>query len=456
MLPDEVLVEVFDFYLVEAMGYEGEAYSENEMKAWQALVRVCRRWRNVIFGSPRQLKLKLVCTTETPARDTLDVWPALPLVLVGETENVDNIVALLGCSDRINRINLWGSNWEDILEAMEVPFPGLIHLGLQHWDETEPLLPLSDSFLGGSASRLQSLYLDNIPFPGLPNLLLSTTHLTYLRLDRILHSGYISPETMVACLSLLTSLGQLDLKFQSPQSRPDQESRRPPPQSRTVLPALTHFWFHGVCEYLEDLVARIDAPELDFLDITFFNDIVFDTPRFTQFLGRTPTMEAFDKAIVVLSDDGATIKLSLNTFVGRILKVGISCGMVDWQVSFLEQVCTSSLPPLSVLEELYITNDRSLGDDIDNSSWLELHPFATVKNLYLSEAIAPHIVPALQELVAGRVTDVLLNLQNMFVEKLQSSGPVQEGIGKFIAARQLAGHPITVSRWDRFPHRTRV
>jgi hypothetical protein len=369
--------------------------------------------------------LKLVCTNKTRARDTLDVWPALPLVVDGKTENVDKIVALLECSDRINQIDIWGSNWEDILEAMEVPFPELTFLWLQHLDDTKPVLPLSDSFLGGSAPRLRYLELNRIPFPGLPKLLSSATHLTTLYLDYIPHSGYISPEAMVACLSLLTSLDQLDLGFQSPQSRPDQESRRPPPSTRTVLPALTGFWFGGDGEYLEDLVARLDAPRLNFFDSTFFNDIDFDVPQFTQFIGRTPTMEAFDKATVVLSDDGATIELSLSTFDGRRLKVGISCEMPDWQVSFLEQVCTSSLPPLSVLEDLYITDDRSLRDDIDNSSWLELlHPFTAVKNLYLSEVIAPHIVPALQQLVAGRVTDVLPNLQNIFVEELQPSGPV--------------------------------
>jgi hypothetical protein len=204
-------------------------------------------------------------------------------------------------------------------------------------------------------------------------------------------------------------------------------------------------------------VARVDAPRLNFFQTTFFNDIDFDIPQFTQFISRTPTMEAFDKATVVLSDDGVTIKLSLSTLDGRGLEVGISCGMPDWQLSFLEQVCTSSLPPLSVLDDLYIYNHRSLGGDIDNSSWLEiLHPFTAVKNLYLSEANAPCIMPALQELVAGRVTEVLLNLQNIFVEEFQPSGPVQEGIGKFIAARQLAGHPITVSRWDKDPSRTTV
>ena len=448
MLPDDVLVEIFDFYLVDFTGYEDDIYSEDNMNAWRALVHVCRRWRSVVFGTPRRLELKLVCTTKTPVRDTLDVWPALPLVVQGHTGIVDNIIGLLECSDRINQINLGGSNWEDVLEAMEVPFPELTVLSLQHHYRAKPLLPLSDSFLGGSAPRLQYLNFECIPFPGLPKLLSSATHLTKLYLGNIPHSGYISPEAMVACLSLLTNLDSLTLKFQSPQSCPDRESRRPPPSTRTALPALIHFSFSGVCEYLEDLVARVDAPRLNYFCTTFFNDIDFDVPQFTQFISRIPTMEAFDEASIFLSDHCATIKLSLSTFDGRVLEVGISCGMRDWQVSFLEQVCTSSLPPLSVLDDLYITNHRSLGDDIDNSSWLELHPFATMKNLYLSQAIAPHIVSALQELVAGRVTDVLLNLQNIFVEKLQPSGPVQECIGKFIAARQLTSHPITVSRWD--------
>ena len=438
MLPDEALLEIFDF--LEAMD------NSLKMEAWQALVHVCWRWRSVVFGSPRRLELKLVCTDKTSVRDTLDVWPALPLVIEGNTENVDNIVALLECSDRINQIILGGSNWEDILEAMEVPFPELTLLSLEHSYESEPV-PLSDSFLGGSAPRLQYLELVGIPLLGLPKLLSSVTHLTNLDLFRIPHSGYISPEVMVACLSLLTSLKRLLLGFESPQSRPDRENRRPPPSTRTALPALTSFEFNGDGEYLEDLVAHVDAPRLNSFETTFFNDIDFDIPQFTQFISHTPTMEAFDKATVNLQGYGASIQLSSNTSDGRRLKVGISCGMLHWQVSFLEQVCTSSLPPLSVLDDLYITNHRSLGDDIDNLSWLELHPFATVKNLYLSEAIAPHIVPALQELAAGRVTDVLLNLQNIFVANLQPSGPVQEDIGKFIAARQLAGHPITVSRW---------
>jgi hypothetical protein len=57
-------------------------------------------------------------------------------------------------------------------------------------------------------------------------------------------------------------------------------------------------------------------------------------------------------------------------------------------------------------------------------------------------------MPALQELVEGRTTEVLPILQNIYMENYQSSGPVQEGIRRFVAARQGTGHPMAVSRWD--------
>jgi hypothetical protein len=160
---------------------------KRKMAMWLTLVHVCRRWRSVVFGSPRRLGLQLVCSTRTPT-DTLEVWPALPLVIEDlncQTKGVDNIIALLERSElvrRVTQIKLWDVHLEDISEAMEVPFPELTDLMLStRHDETEPI-PLSDSFLGGSAPRLQFLELDRIPFPGLPKLLSSATHLTDLYL----------------------------------------------------------------------------------------------------------------------------------------------------------------------------------------------------------------------------------------------------------------------------------
>jgi hypothetical protein len=106
-------------------------------------------------------------------KDTLDVWPALPLyILCDDKYRVDNVVAVLGHtgSDRVHLIEIpcvGSRHLEKLSAAMEVPFPELKSLVLwKNHDTTMPVLP--DSFLGGSAPVLRQLYFRGIPFPGLP------------------------------------------------------------------------------------------------------------------------------------------------------------------------------------------------------------------------------------------------------------------------------------------------
>lgn len=54
-------------------------------------------------------------------------------------------------------------------------------------------------------------------------------------------------------------------------------------------------------------------------------------------------------------------------------------------------------------------------------------------------------MPALQELVEERVIEVPA-LQTLLLDKPHSSDLVQEAIEKLASARQLAGHPIAISR----------
>jgi hypothetical protein len=110
VLPDEVLLAIFGHYVDELQN------SKKEIEAWQSLIHVCRSWRRVVFESPHRLDLQLVCTPATSAKDTLDAWPALPILIQGKissTSSVDNIVEVLGHSSRIRSIELYGfSGWQ--------------------------------------------------------------------------------------------------------------------------------------------------------------------------------------------------------------------------------------------------------------------------------------------------------------------------------------------------------
>ena len=437
MLPDVALLEIFHFD-VDGHGAETEA--------WHRLVHVCQKWRNVIFGSPRRLNLRLSCTARTPVRKTIDVWPLLPILISSyDSDGVHNIIAALEHNDRVHQLKLEyfsSSKMEKVFAAMQQPFPALQYLYLEPRSETE-VIPAS--FLGGSAPQLELLYLYHIPFPGLPKLLLSATHLVTLRLERIPHSGYFSPEAIVTPLSTLTRLESIFIEFRSPQSCPDRR-RRPPSQTRTLLPALTRFQFKGVSEYLDDLIATIDAPLLDYLQITFFHQLIFDTPKLTQFISRTPKFKAWDHALVQFSYWGVWVST-----IDEELSLGISCRQSDWQLSSLAQVC-GSIFIIPTIEHLYMRevtySSLSWQDDIETGQWLELlHQLTAVKDLRISRKFMPRIAPTLQELVGGRVTEVLPALQTLFLEGTLSSG-VQETIDKFVAARKLAGHPIAVSHCE--------
>jgi hypothetical protein len=87
------------------------------------------------------------------------------------------------------------------------------------------------------------------------------------------------------------------------------------------------------------------------------------------------------------------------------------------------------------VEDLYIFEDLECQpgwfDSVENTLWLELlHPFATMKNVYLCKKSVPHIAPAMQELVGARTTEVLPTLENIFLEGLQPSRPLQKDIKK--------------------------
>ena len=399
--------------------------------------------------------------------DLIDIWPPLPIILrnaihLSMPEDYDFDAAIVHhnrvCEIDLHLTSLQLERWPS---AMQVQFPALTHLGLTFHCESRdrPLAPaLPDGFLGGSAPNLQILELSFIPFPALPKLLLSATDLVHLTLWEIPHSGYISPEVMVTSLAVLVNLKYLMIGFESRESRPNPESRRPRPPSRTLLPALTNFAFQGASEYVEVLVAWIDAPLLDSISMTFFHQFTFDTPQLAQFIGCATGLKAFNEARVDFRQDGVWVECFSQT--GTIFRKGfyltIQCTDLELQLSSLTQLFISFFPFIYTVEHLYIhwsplmSVEPQVQYDIKNLRWLEtFQSFIAVKNLYVSEKFVQGIAHGLGELAEARSMDVLPALGSVFLEGFQSPGPVQAAVGKFVAARQLLGHPVAVSHWNK-------
>jgi len=224
--------------------------------------------------------LLLACNGNTPTTTSLDTWPSLvPIAITcfhwhAEAEKgVENIIAALGCRDRVAEITLDGLN-NSVLErfaaVMQAPLPALTYLRLSSSRDPTAAPVLPDSFLGGPSAaparpRLRSFALVGIPFPTFPSLALSASHLLSLRLWDIPDAGYISPGGMATCLAALPDLEALSIGFLS--SRPRLFQTSPPPPTRTLLPSLTYFAFRGHSGYLEDLKARIDIRSINELEL---------------------------------------------------------------------------------------------------------------------------------------------------------------------------------------------
>ena len=447
-LPDDVLFEIFNFHVDRFLWPP-----EDALDAWHTLVHVCRQWRYVVFASPRSLNLRLRCTNQRSVQMMLDVWPALPIAVEGRSgmsrpQVERNIIAALKQRDRVCKIDLSPTPISLLrrIRSIKEPFPALTDLELCSTKSAKAPL-LTDLFLGGSAPCLRSLHLSGIPFPGLPKLLLSTTELVDLELFNIPHLGYISPESMTTSLASLTRLQKLSLGFQFPRSH-GMTNRRPPLLTHIVLPALTSLRFLGDNEYLEDILSRIDAPLLDYINIEPFRKQVFDTRQLRQLISRTEAFKEPHRAVVEIFDS----YIFLNVFSRgvtadqKLLELKTSRIPWYWRLSSFAQFCSSTLPPLPTLELLEI---RKYGehwqDHMGNTDWVELlRPFTSVKNLALSDKAAEYLVSGLRVLGVEGITGTLPALENILLKASARSGPAQAAIAQFVAIRQLSDRPVAV------------
>ena len=442
-LPENVLLEIFDFYRKDDQG-------------WHLLVHVCRQWRQIIFESPRRLNLQILCTTRTPVTKNLGIWPAFPIVIEYRYSGSsikpggeENVIAALRHPNRVCCVTLDvpGPQLAKVTTVMEESFPLLARLYIDSRGGNSPFLP--GSFLGGSAPCLQEIDFYGIPFPSLPTLLLSTNDLVTLNLCDIPPVGHISPEAMVVGLAALPRLEIFIIEYRLATPRPNR-TRTVPPVRRTVLPALTHFRFKGASEYLEDLVAQIDSPQLDKISVAFLNQLVdFQVGQLSKFIDRSVGLKltlfkhadvAFDSDYVHMTYGRAS--QSLWRLGPSSIRTRILCKEIDWQVPHMAQVITHFPMINSAIIHLDLRVDHG-GPQLRDMDHVELQhllrQFSTVRTLHVSWALVKHVALALEDITEEIVAEVLPSLEWIRLEGLSASS-----IKNFIAARRLSGRPVTV------------
>ncbi len=363
-------------------------------------------------------------------------------------EDEDNIMAALKLSDRVSSISLTTTSpLLAKLSAVQEPFLELEQLVLLSQENVQLTLP--GTFRWGP--RLSILRTTRVAIPSLPRLLLPSRGLTELQLDEIPSPGYFSPEAFVNALSGMTQLRTLSLHFYSFPSRRNYLSLPPPPEERVVLPALVYLKYRGTSKYLDCLAARIDAPRLGDIDITFFNQPTMDASQLCQFIDRIEIHNIHRQADILTSERAVSISTSQPGAPTR-LKLGISSEQLDWQLASLAQICTHFSPLILRVEGLAIgtTELSSLQGDIDSDGeqWVALiRSFSSAKDFRVAGELATCILSALAEPNANGEHSVWLPaLRTLSLSGVEwtVTGPLGEAVESFIDSRRLSGSPIEV------------
>ncbi|KAH9178517.1 hypothetical protein EDB89DRAFT_952713 [Lactarius sanguifluus] len=461
--PDDVILEIFYFYK--------SAYKSGSREwqgRWHGLAHVCRRWRTIIFefASQDRLDLRLLCTSTTSIKQTLDLWPGFPILVrnIYFPNNWDNIVDALHQRDRVREIDLQGPLSQEVSQILQEPFPLLDRLALNVWDST--VLTCPRTFLGGSAPLLRVLHLDVFKFSEfkLPRILSSADQLVDLRLERVESTECIPPEALVAALSAMTRLKTLYLQFLHGTSHSNPMNISPLSSERIASSALLRLTFGGPCNYLEDLLSRITAPYLECTRLQFFappaSDPRLDISQLSQFLSLVESQNSPDSVEMRYrtlsfyhSHPGSVAPPGGQPKGSEWLRIELP---YHWQEASLElplmtQFCQQISPFLSNVRTLSIPIlGRCIAcyDDRHGTPWMDfLRAFNRVERLHLSGNSSHTVVNVLRLVSSGMATGVLPALRELNLDSVLNVNESQKAVTSFLNAHNHAGSPAITFRW---------
>jgi hypothetical protein len=474
ILSNDALLNVFSLCRPVLL-YDDEAEDNRNLEGgdwdgecwWYRLVRVCRRWRYLILGSPSYLRLCLVCTTGTPVAHMLANSPPVPLIIDHilkdqdhdiTAEDEEGILLALQHHHRVQRIRLEMPvpSLQKLVTAMDDEFPMLEFLYITAPTEQDTGLVLPQTF---QAPHLRHLVLDNVICPITSPLLTPTTGLVTLSLMEIPLSANLRPHDLLQRLALMPQLETLGIDFHSPiPSRDIERQLWRMPIVHVTLPNLRWFGFRGVSAYLEALLPRITAPLLEKLQILFFNQLTFSVPHLLGFMRSAENLR-FSSARLTFHKGG--ISTRVYPYEGAkmyALYVDVGCDRFDWQVASAVQILNtlrsvfSSVEHLTLEYKMYAISSE-WHNEADHAQWRKLlESFNDVKTLLVDAELAVDLSHSLQ-LDDGEPlpVELLPDLKEVSYSAIDDADNI---FTPFIDARQKAGRPVNLVRRNTSPSET--
>ena len=410
-------------------------------------MHICHNWRRIVFSYEKSLQLRLFCTHGTPVKTTLACWPrALPIVVdYGGSPELDpptlddenDIMAALNQPDRVHSISLTiTSSLLKKLSAIKKPFSKLEDLILLSFDNVRLTLP--STFRWGQ--RLRRLHSTRIVIP-----VLVRSH--YSSMDLQLHGvpnpWNLSQNALLDALSRMAQLRSLSLHFLP---TIDHVAVSPASLNRVVFTALTRFKYRGIVRDFKDLVAIIDAPRLEDIEVTFSNEYNLGCSELTGFINRIGMHKTYRQAQILFSQNAISIAL-IQPGAPRRIKFQSFCEPFSLQLSSMARIVVQFSALLIYVKDLLIAMTPPSRQDISYARRLLelLDLFEGVKWLYLVGNFSIDIVHVLYNAVLPALRGIYIPQPG------PRNAPLRQALVSFMTSRRLSGHPIVVE-YEQLSH----
>ena len=192
------------------------------------------------------------------------------------------------------------------------------------------------------------------------------------------------------------------------------------------------------------LVAIIDAPRLEDIEITLSDGPIFWLPKLCKFIDRIEMHKSHSRAHILFSEDAISISL-MHPGTPTCLKLELFCKSSSVQLYFMARICVDF--------SVFLLNVRVLRISATKPEWIErvplerwleiLNSFSGVMCLQIDPEYLTSVVHALL-LLERRPQHVLPALHKLYIPRFKHHAPVRMFVESLIASRSISGHHIRV------------